>query len=330
MSARHLNSLIPKVSIVIPVYNALEYLPYAIASVEAQSFQDFEVLIVDDGSTDNIEEWFLENIFDCRYRLISQENQGISGARNRGVKEAVGEYVAFLDADDFWAPEKLEQQTNCLDHEPGVALVHTWLSMVDVSGQPTGRVLESYAEGDAYKSLLVKNSVACASVMLRRQCFEKVGYFDLDLLSMEDWDMWIRMARHYRFAVIPDALTFYRQVPTSLTKDCLQMERAFDMAIEKIFKTAPDECASLKQLSQAHANFCLAWKALQTLAQDSRLASRYYLKSFRYAPFIFLSKESARLFLAIMIASTLGHEGYSTILGFFNSLRRSASQTKSQ
>ncbi|NJN29045.1 MAG: glycosyltransferase family 2 protein [Synechococcales cyanobacterium RM1_1_8] len=312
----------PKVSIIIPAYNALEYLPQALASVDNQGFNDFEVIIINDGSSDGIEEWFKQHIQDAKYRLITQTNQGISGARNRGVQASQGDYIAFLDADDMWAPSKLEQQVACLDHNPTTALVHTWLAMVDVTGKATGRVLQSQAQGQVYESLLLQNDVACASVMVRRHCFEQVGEFDRDLLSMEDWDMWIRMAQHYQFAVIPEALTFYRQVPTSLTKDCRQMERAFDLVIEKSFQAAPAALKGLRPLTCGYANFCLAWKALQSVAQDARLASHYHLKGLRAAPKLLFSRENLRLSLAIAMMATLGGNGYDQALDYVNGLRR--------
>ncbi len=131
----------PKVSVVIPAYNAMTYLPETITSVLQQTYTDFEVVVVNDGSTDKIEEWIVQ-ISDPRIKLVSQANLGLAGARNTGIRESQGKYLAFLDADDLWEPTKLEKQVKILEKNPEVGLVYTWVTYIDETGQSTGRVFD--------------------------------------------------------------------------------------------------------------------------------------------------------------------------------------------
>lgn len=243
----------PNVSVIIPAYNAMTYLPETVESVLRQTFTDFEVLIIDDGSSDHIVEW-VSQLVDPRVKLISQENQGACAARNTGIAQAQGEYIALLDADDLWEPTILEKQVRCLEDDPAVGLVHTWMAIIDQQGRPTGRVITSNAEGEVWKQLVEKNPVPCSSVMVRRCCFDTVGVFDQSLLNIDDWDMWIRIAACYRFAVIKEPLMRYRQHHNNMTKNWQVVEQACRLIIEKAFHSAPPELLYLKSRSYGHAN----------------------------------------------------------------------------
>jgi glycosyltransferase involved in cell wall biosynthesis len=168
----------PKVTIIIPAYNAMKYLPETLESVQEQTLTDFEVLIINDGSSDGIVEW-ASQITDLRVRLISQENQGTAVARNTGIVESQGEYIAFLDADDIWEPTKLEKQAQCLDNNPLVGLVDAWTAFIDENGKLTGLVMKHETEGDVYKEVVetCDSSVCCgSSPMIRRSCFGHLGF----------------------------------------------------------------------------------------------------------------------------------------------------------
>nr|WP_256498773.1 glycosyltransferase family A protein [Chroococcidiopsis sp. CCNUC1] len=115
----------PKVSVIIPAYNAMKYLPATLGSLLSQTFDDFEAIVVNDGSFDETEKW-VSQIEDPRVKLICQQNKGLAGARNTGINQATGEYIAFLDADDLWEPSKLEKQVAVLEENPEVGLVYTW------------------------------------------------------------------------------------------------------------------------------------------------------------------------------------------------------------
>lgn len=313
----------PKTSVVIPAHNSMNYLPETLESVLAQTFTDFEVLIIDDGSSDHIVKW-ASQIEDVRVKLISQDNRGLAGARNRGIAEAQGEYIAFLDADDLWAPTLLEKQIPCLDNNLAVGLVHSWMLLVNEAGQSTGRVMTSEAEGNSWEQVIEKNVIACTSVIVRRHCFDRVGRFDPKSKPLEDWDMWIRIAKHYPFALVREPLSYYRQLPNSMSKNFQAMEKAFHIVIEKAFESALPEIWSLKNRSYGHANLCLAWKALQSSDKDYEQANHFLEQALSSYPQVRNSSEFTRLRLAIFVIRYFGSNSYDKILPLVYAFRRVA------
>ncbi|MGF1496384.1 MAG: glycosyltransferase family 2 protein [Elainellaceae cyanobacterium] len=258
----------PKVSVVIPAYNAMPYLPQTVDSVLQQSFTDFEVLIVDDGSSDNTANWVAQ-ITDPRVRLICQSNQGAGAARNTGVKNAQGDYIAFLDADDFWEPTKLAKQVQRLDQQPKVGLVHTWITLANPDGSLSDRTMQTNGEGHIWNQVVVYNPLKCGSTaMVRRQCFEELGYFDQSLKYSEDWDMWIRIARKYAFSVIHEPLTNYRIHPFNKSKNYEGQLQCFRQIIDKAFESPPPEYRHLKNCSYARAHLHAAWRAFASDAHE--------------------------------------------------------------
>ncbi|MCA1990882.1 MAG: glycosyltransferase [Coleofasciculus sp. S288] len=313
----------PKISVIIPAYNAMAYLPETVESVLNQTFDDFELVIINDGSSDDIEQW-VSQITDSRIRLISQKNQGLAAARNTGIAHARSEYLAFLDADDLWEPTKLEKQVRILEENSEVGLVYTWVAYIDENGQPTGRVFKNQAEGDVWEKLTEHNIVECGSVaMVRRSCFETCGDFDRNLRSFaEDWDMWLRIASRYPFKAVQEPLVYYRQHSNSASKNWEAMEQSFHMVIEKTFASAPQELLYLKQRCYGFANLCLAWKPLQSRTKDYKKAIHFRQQAFTHYPRIFFSREYIRLSLAIAIMRWFGSDGYKRFLELFYALRR--------
>jgi glycosyltransferase involved in cell wall biosynthesis len=147
----------PKVSVIIPAYNAMTYLPETLESVLNQTFTDFEVLIINDGSCDGVDEW-ASHIQDSRVRLISQANQGLPGARNTGIWHSKGEYLAFLDADDIWESSKLEKQVKCLDKNLNVGMVSSWISTIDPNGNLIN-IYRNYKSGNELKRELFRSNI---------------------------------------------------------------------------------------------------------------------------------------------------------------------------
>jgi glycosyltransferase involved in cell wall biosynthesis len=316
--------MMPKVSVIIPAYNAMNYLPETLKSVLEQTFTDFEVLIVDDGSSDNIREW-VSQVTDPRVKLLSQKNQGASEARNTGIKNSCGEYIAFLDADDLWEPTKLAKQVSCLEENPAVGLVYTWTALIDEQGISTGRVFVNNAEGEVWTKLIMHNIIECGSVpMVRRCCFETVGVFDHQNLGsyVEDWDMWLRIASRYPFKVLKEPLVYYRQHPKNISKNWKAMEKGFIVVIEKAFKSAPRELQYLKSQSYGHINFCLAWKPLQNQQKDVQKSIYYCKQALKHYPRLRFSKEYFRLSLAIATMRWFGSDSYNKLLALVYSLRR--------
>jgi glycosyltransferase involved in cell wall biosynthesis len=197
-----------KVSTIIPTYNRGHGLLTSIESALAQTYPDFEIIIVNDASQDETGA-IAGAIDDPRVKVIEHsENRGVSAARNTGIRAAGGELVAFLDDDDLWLPAKLEKQVP-LFKDKSVGMVYCGMSFVDEAGNVGSQALPS-RRGDIYSSLLFKNCTAAGSVaVVRRECFDVVGLFDEDLTAFEDHDMWIRIARRYRFDFVPEALAHY-------------------------------------------------------------------------------------------------------------------------
>ncbi|MBD2089099.1 glycosyltransferase family 2 protein [Microcoleus sp. FACHB-1515] len=317
----------PKVSVVIPAYNAMGYLPETLASALNQTFVDYEVIIVDDGSKDNIQQWAAQ-LSDPRVKLISQENQGLSGARNTGIAHAQGEYVAFLDADDLWAPTKLEKQVQLLEQDPDVGLVYTWVASIDQAGQSRGRILKNNAQGYVWKTLLDHNIVECGSTpMVRLKCFVTEGVFDRNLGSfVEDKDMWLRIASRYRFDVVKEALVYYRQHANSASKNWQAMERSSLIVLEKAFNSAPNltaaELEKLRSQSYGRVYLRLAWKPLQIQNRDYETAKALLAQAFYHCPRLRFSKEHLRLSAAITFVQWFGSERYDKALELLYAVRR--------
>jgi len=214
----------PTVSVIIPTYNRAYLFGKAIKSVLNQTYKDFEIIVIDDGSTDNTEE-ITRGFKDKRVKYIKKykKNRGISVARNIGIKMARGKYIALLDSDDEWLPEKLDKQINILQSEsPEVGVVYSNLCYIDENGNNMNRKLRisKKAEGYIYEDLLEKYCVSPpSSFLIKKECFNRVGLFD-DLLSgQEDWDMWIRIAKYYRFTLIKIPLVKYRLHSNQISKN---------------------------------------------------------------------------------------------------------------
>ena len=213
-----------KISAVIPAYNAAGFLPRCLESVFAQTLKPEEVLVVDDGSTDNTAA--LAEALGAA--VIRRQNGGLSAARNTGIKVASSEWIALLDADDRWAPEKLERQAACAGSD--TVLVYTGVKMFDDAG-----VLgEGYAIDavSARKMLRYCNPITPSSVLARREALMQDGGFREDIRACEDWEMWYRLQRLGQFVAVPDALTDYYVYPNSLSANPARMLQALDQIID--------------------------------------------------------------------------------------------------
>lgn len=214
----------PLVTVLIPAYNAVEYLSETLASAQGQTFQGLEILVVDDGSRDGTPALVRERMAqDPRLRLIEQPNGGAASARNRGLAEARGRYIAFLDADDLWDPRKLEAQLEVFQRED-VGLVHTGVVDIDPAGDPCpGQDPWGPLAGDAFGTLLLRNVICCSSVMVKAEwvCPPAQG-FALGRLC-EDWLLWGQLAARGRFGYVDRPLVRYRIHPGGTSRNRLAM-----------------------------------------------------------------------------------------------------------
>lgn len=211
------------VSVVIPVYNGERYLENAVRSVLAQTYRKFEIVAVDDGSTDGSRR--ILELYRDYIRICEQPNSGVGVARNRGILEARGEYVAFLDQDDWWLPEKLAAQIEELERTKA-GLVHTRTLYFDEQNQVFTEGLDPTANpakyvGWCYGELLFGNAICNSSVMVRRELFARIGLCDVRIEgnSVQDYDLWLRLARVAPFAFVERPLTVFRLHPLQGTSN---------------------------------------------------------------------------------------------------------------
>jgi glycosyltransferase involved in cell wall biosynthesis len=213
-----------KISVVIPAYNAARFLPRCLGSVFAQTLKPEEVIVVDDGSTDDT----AAVAAGLGARVISQPNGGIAASRNTGIRNTSGEWIAFLDADDMWAPTKLERQAACI--RPGTVLVYTGVRIFDNDGVRGQRPAIDPIK--ARKMLRYCNPIAPSSVLVRREAVVQIGSFRDGLNACEDWGLWFRLMPLGHFEAVPDPLTDYYVYPNSLSTNPENMLQAADAIID--------------------------------------------------------------------------------------------------
>lgn len=217
----------PTVSVIVPAYNSERFIRASLQSVIEQSYTDYEVIVVDDGSRDGTRAAILSVNGPIRY--VHQQNQGPAAARNTGIGCATGELICFLDADDLWAPEKLQTQVAFMEQHPDVGLVFADEDEFDDSGVQVPSLLATSrfsaalrgetVVNEAFQKLLVENFIPTSTVMARRACFDTAGLFDVALRGPEDRDMWSRIAAYLPIACLPIKLGRKRAVPTSVSRD---------------------------------------------------------------------------------------------------------------
>jgi glycosyltransferase involved in cell wall biosynthesis len=226
----------PKISVIIPVYNQANYLEDALQSVLAQTYHDYEIVVVNDGSTDASEE--IANRYREKIRYIYQENRGLAGARNTGIRESKGELIALLDSDDIWLPDYLERMVALTEENPQAAVFYCAARCVDEQGLLLKQIVgyQPVESADLYKYLLRSNFIIPSTITARKTAIEQINCFDQNLRSCEDWDLWlILLSSGYLFCGIPDVLTHYRIHVKSLSADVLKMQYYYKSVVEKHF-----------------------------------------------------------------------------------------------
>lgn len=208
----------PRVSILIPAYNRAEYLPETLASALNQTYADFEIVIVDDGSTDNTAQ-IVRAISDPRIQYVYQNNRGVSAALNTAWRAARGEFISLLGSDDLFLPSQLETLLPIIESDPSLGAVYARAQAMDARGEPLAQILGASLKfaDDALASLLYGDSVCGIASLVRRACIERVGGYNESLIANEDWDLWIRIAEIAGFAFHDEILARYRMHAASLT-----------------------------------------------------------------------------------------------------------------
>jgi glycosyltransferase involved in cell wall biosynthesis len=246
------------VSVIVPAFNAADTVCDTVRSALDQTHRNLEVIIVDDGSTDQtqvVASCLVES--DPRVRYIRKDNGGVASARNRGIAEAQGEYVATLDADDLWYPTKLERQLERLEQSgPETALVYAWCCWIDDHGTVTGSAPPTQLEGRILPEMCLGNVVVSGSnALIRREALIAAGGFDESLRSRggqgcEDWKLYLLIAERYKIAMVSEYLVGYRFSPGSMSDDFEQMMRSRRL-VEAEFVSVHPELA--RQLARGEA-----------------------------------------------------------------------------
>ena len=289
------------VSVILPTYNRAHVVSRAIRSVLEQTYEDFELIVVDDGSTDSTEE-VVRSFDDRRIRYIRhKQNKGRSAARNTGIKIAKGEYIAFQDSDDEWLPEKLEEQMEVFKtSSPQVGVVYTGFYLFYDDKKiyiPSANVKTK--DGNIYDELLKGNFVGTPAAVVRAECLKKVGMFDESLHCLEDWELFIRISKEYIFKYIDKALVNAFRSPNSILLDPDACATAMMLIMEKHIYPLGDQ-RRLAEMQYSIGNYL--FKSEKICEGRARLLCAWKLDPL-----------NIKYFLAYL-ASLLGKNGYVTIV----------------
>lgn len=279
MNSESLDFNPPLVSVIIPAYNAERFISKTLQSVSSQTYKNIEVLVVDDGSTDQtaaIVRSFANT--DPRIILLQQKNAGVATARNLAIQRSRGDYIAPIDADDIWFPQNLEKQVSCLIKSPeNVGVVYTWSVDIDETDSLMGGFYNSTIEGEVLTTLIYKYfpSNACAS-LIRRACFDKVGGYDSQLKEQnaqgcEDWDLHLRIAQYYEFRVVPEFLIGYRQISSSMSCDCTKMAKSYHLVMNGVQQRHPTLPSFIYDWSCSNFYMYLAYKNFKSNSNQETL-----------------------------------------------------------
>lgn len=307
----------PKVSIVIPAYNVEAYILETLRSLLSQTFSDFEVLIVNDGSTDRTAEVikpFIQN--DSRFKLLHKTNGGLSSARNFGIHQAKGNYIALLDGDDLYLPDKLATHVEVLDRNPSVGVVYSASQAIRENGDSTWLTLSGKPlYKDALKSLLCKNFVGHGSNgIFRKEIIAEIGDFDESLKSVEDLDFWLRVAgSRWQFYRVPSVQCGYRVRSAGLSFNLDRMQETQAQVMRSAYARNPELSATIAPTADAYFYRYLARTALTS--GDRQRANAFMEQAWKSDASIFLKDPRSLLTLLSIKLSPIAQFAIQQSLG---------------
>jgi glycosyltransferase involved in cell wall biosynthesis len=315
--------MLPQVSVIIPSYNVAAYIEQALRTVLAQTFQDYEILVINDGSKDNTVE--LASAFtDSRIRIISQANRGLAGARNAGIRAARGEFLAFLDADDLWHPEKLERHVALLRSKPNVGVTYSQSAFIDDDAKPLGYYQRpKLTEVDA-RDVFLRNPIGNGSApVIRAATLRDIGYvpdmangeiwyFDETFRQSEDIECWVRIALQTRwgFEGIGLPLTLYRVNTGGLSANLGRQFETWERMVEKARAINPAFVALHEAASRGYQLRYLARRAIRM--GDTGTALRLLARSLDANPAMLIEEPARTLatVAAVVVQACLPAAGY--------------------
>lgn len=233
----------PRVTVIVTCYNYAKYLEGCLLSILNQTYKDYELLIVNDGSTDNSDEVISRFLNNDKITYINQNNTGQAIATNNGIMRASGELIAFLDADDLWEPTKLEKQVSLFTRD-SIGVVYSRIRFMNEEGQPldmklTGKYYTPRA-GYVTGALLFENFVPYSSTIVRKECFNKFGMFNPEYKNGLDWDLWLRISKEFEFDFVDEPLLTYRTGhPGQLTSNVERSVQCSDLIFDRFIKSNP-------------------------------------------------------------------------------------------
>lgn len=314
------------VSVILPTYNRANYIKDAIESVLDQTYRNIELLIIDDGSTDNTQAVIESYLKDNRIRYIKQKNSGAAVARNKGLELSKGKYVAFIDSDDMWEKNKLEIQLAVMDALPDVAIVCSDFSSIDAKGYVEKSHIKTYFSvfndynlsyeevfcnmltqgikglqdtekvywGNVYNTMIFGNLILTSTTLFRKEAFDKVGFFDITYETLEDYDLFLRLAQKCPIAFVDKPLIRYRYNENQLSGNaffgrlCSNLIAIFQKNIVNI----KDEefLNKNKNKIKRHFGMIQSWQAYFYFSYGNMsLAARHYWQSINNNPWIYSS-----------------------------------------
>lgn len=306
----------PIISVIIPVYNGEKTISETIKSVLNQTFSDFELIIINDGSQDKTLE-IVERIKDPRLKVFSYPNGGLSASRNRGINHASGDYISFIDADDLWTPDKLEAQFRALQEKPNAKVAYSWTNYIDESNRFCRRGSYITVTGNVHAKLLLVNFLENGSnALICRQALSEVGSFEESLFASEDWDMWLRLAARYDFVCIPSPQILYRVSANSMSTNVLKQEVASLKVFERAFAQAPESLHYLKRYSFANIYKYLTGKALEGAPErvKSLAAARFFWQAVRNDPSLLRTRVLFKVLFKIAVTTLLSPQQAQVLL----------------
>ncbi|AMQ87246.1 glycosyltransferase family 2 protein [Marinobacter sp. LQ44] len=229
----------PLVSVITPTFNRADYLPVAVESVLAQTMPDLELIVIDDGSTDNTAAVMQPFLEDPRVRYLAQDNQGQSAARNRGIESAKGDFICFLDSDNAWLVSKLDKALEAFRDNPQADIVYGDYIVIDAQGAEQGVNRMKRYSGRITPQLLQDNFVSMNTTMTRRRCFAEMGGFDNADRLAEDYGLWLRFSTRYQFLYLPEVLGYYRVMENQISSDKDSRFRANELIIRHFLGAFP-------------------------------------------------------------------------------------------
>jgi glycosyltransferase involved in cell wall biosynthesis len=253
----------PIISIIIPAYNSEKTIKRTVESILNQSFSNFELIIINDGSNDSTLD-VISSIYDSRIKVFTYPNAGANVGRNRGINLAEGEFVSFIDADDIWTQDKLQSQFQALQDNPEATVSYSWTDYINEEDEFVVTGTHITANGDVYEELLLTNFLENGSnPLIRKDALIELGGFDESLSAGQDWEMWLRLATKYKFVAVPKVQILYRLSPKSQSSNLTRQEKLCLQVLTKAYQLKPSQNPRNLSTSLANLYKYLTCKALQ-------------------------------------------------------------------